>query len=97
MVGHVVTASSPQGRFAAGAAKIDGGWELRHGDLWPMVPAGHSDTCESKVRIELSELGIGAIRSHRSSLLRKDPGHYGALLDDADPELEYYWPDGGGP
>jgi endonuclease VIII len=25
MVGHVVTASSPQGRFAAGAAKIDGG------------------------------------------------------------------------
>lgn len=80
---------------------------------------GHSDTCELKVRIELSELGIGAIRSqpelaaagrlppwlgderlhrsHRSSLLRKDPGHYGPLLDDADPELGYYWPDGGGP
>ncbi len=36
-------------------------------------------------------------RSHRSALLRKDPGQYGPLLADADPELEYYWPDGRGP
>ena len=31
-------------------------------------------------------------RSHRSALVRKDPQHYGPLLPDADPELEYYWP-----
>ena len=31
-------------------------------------------------------------RSHRASLVRKDPDHYGPLLPDADPELEYYWP-----
>ncbi|MGC5331381.1 MSMEG_6728 family protein [Micromonospora sp. DT62] len=31
--------------------------------------------------------------SHRSSLLRKDPGHYGPLFgDDVPPDLEYVWP-----
>ncbi|GAB3246162.1 MSMEG_6728 family protein [Micromonospora halotolerans] len=30
--------------------------------------------------------------SHRSSLLRKDPGHYGPQFDDVPPDLEYVWP-----
>jgi hypothetical protein len=32
-------------------------------------------------------------RSHRSSLLRKDPGYYGPLFGDVPPDLEYVWPD----
>jgi hypothetical protein len=31
-------------------------------------------------------------RSHRSSLVRKDPAHYGPLFPDADPDLPYVWP-----
>jgi len=31
-------------------------------------------------------------RSHRSSLLRKDPVHYGPLFDDVPPDLPYVWP-----
>ncbi|WP_431909418.1 MSMEG_6728 family protein [Micromonospora carbonacea] len=31
-------------------------------------------------------------RSHRSSLLRKDPDHYRPLFGDVDPGLEYVWP-----
>jgi hypothetical protein len=31
-------------------------------------------------------------RSHRSSLLRKDPGHYGPQFGDVPPDLEYVWP-----
>jgi hypothetical protein len=31
-------------------------------------------------------------RSHRSSLVRKNPEFYGPLFPDADPALEYYWP-----
>lgn len=75
---------------------------------------GHTDSCDLKIRTELSEVGVSAIRSqaelaaadrlppwlgderlhrsHRSALVRKDPEHYGPLLPDADPELEYYWP-----
>ena len=31
-------------------------------------------------------------RSHRSSLLRKDPGHYGPLFPDVPDDLPYVWP-----
>jgi len=31
-------------------------------------------------------------RSHRSSLVRKDPEFYGPLFPDADPALPYFWP-----
>jgi Pyrimidine dimer DNA glycosylase len=31
-------------------------------------------------------------RSHRSSLLRKDPDHYRALFADVPDDLEYVWP-----
>jgi hypothetical protein len=31
-------------------------------------------------------------RSHRSALVRKDPGFYGPRFPDADPALVYYWP-----
>jgi len=31
-------------------------------------------------------------RSHRSSLLRKDPDHYGPQLGDEPDDLEYVWP-----
>ncbi|MBY8873113.1 MSMEG_6728 family protein [Micromonospora sp. PLK6-60] len=31
-------------------------------------------------------------RSHRSSLLRKDPEHYRPLFGDVPPDLEYVWP-----
>jgi hypothetical protein len=31
-------------------------------------------------------------RSHRSALVRKDPGFYGPLFPDADPEEDYFWP-----
>jgi hypothetical protein len=31
-------------------------------------------------------------RSHRSSLLRKDPQWYGARFDDVPPDLPYIWP-----
>jgi hypothetical protein len=31
-------------------------------------------------------------RSHRSSLLRKDPGHYGPLFPGVPDDLEYVWP-----
>lgn len=31
-------------------------------------------------------------RSHRSSLLRKDPAHYGPLFGDVPPDLAYVWP-----
>ena len=30
--------------------------------------------------------------SHRSSLLRKDPEHYGPLFPDTPPDLDYVWP-----
>lgn len=30
--------------------------------------------------------------SHRSNLLRKDPGHYGPLFGDVPDDLPYYWP-----
>lgn len=30
--------------------------------------------------------------SHRSSLLRKDPAHYGPRFGDVPPDLEYVWP-----
>jgi hypothetical protein len=33
-------------------------------------------------------------RSHRSALVRKDPGHYAPLFPDADPQQPYVWPDG---
>ncbi|BCL14306.1 MSMEG_6728 family protein [Micromonospora sagamiensis] len=32
-------------------------------------------------------------RSHQSSLLRKDPGHYRPVFGDVPPDLEYVWPD----
>ncbi|MBQ1042738.1 MULTISPECIES: MSMEG_6728 family protein [unclassified Micromonospora] len=31
-------------------------------------------------------------RSHRSSLLRKDPVHYAQVFTDVSPDLEYVWP-----
>jgi len=31
-------------------------------------------------------------RSHRSSLLRKDPAHYGPIFGDVPPDLPYVWP-----
>jgi hypothetical protein len=31
-------------------------------------------------------------RSHRSALLRKDPGHYGPIFGDVPPDLPYVWP-----
>jgi len=31
-------------------------------------------------------------RSHRSALVRKDPGHYRALFPDVPDDLEYVWP-----
>ena len=38
-------------------------------------------------------LGDGAFhRAHRSSLLRKDPAHYGPLFPDVPDDLEYVWP-----
>ena len=38
-------------------------------------------------------LGDDALhRSHRSSLLRKDPAHYGPLFGDEPDDLEYVWP-----
>ena len=32
-------------------------------------------------------------RSHRAALVRKDPGHYGALFGPIDPDLPYVWPE----
>ena len=32
-------------------------------------------------------------RSHQSSLLRKDPGHYGRWFAEVSPDLPYVWPD----
>jgi hypothetical protein len=38
-------------------------------------------------------LGTEAVhRSHRSALVRKDPGHYRALFPDVPDDLEYVWP-----
>jgi hypothetical protein len=38
-------------------------------------------------------LGDGEFhRSHRSSLLRKDPAHYGPHFEDVPDDLEYVWP-----
>jgi len=38
-------------------------------------------------------LGDDALhRSHQSSLVRKDPGHYGALFPDVPDDLPYVWP-----
>jgi hypothetical protein len=31
-------------------------------------------------------------RSHRSALVRKDPGYYGPLFPDVPPDLPYHWP-----
>ena len=31
-------------------------------------------------------------RSHQSSLLRKDPAHYGPLFSGVPDDLEYVWP-----
>ena len=31
-------------------------------------------------------------RTHRSALVRKDPGHYGPLFPDVPPDLPYHWP-----
>ena len=31
-------------------------------------------------------------RSHQAALLRKDPGHYGPLFPDVDPDQPYHWP-----
>jgi hypothetical protein len=75
---------------------------------------GHADTCEVKIRDELSALGITTVReqaelaaarglppwlgdegfhrSHRSSLLNKDPSWYGEVFDDVPPDLPYVWP-----
>jgi hypothetical protein len=37
--------------------------------------------------------GLAALhRSHRSSLLRKDPAHYGLHFDDVPDDLPYHWP-----
>src|SRR3954451_23968346 len=37
--------------------------------------------------------GLTALhRSHRSSLLRKDPAHYGLAFEDVTDDLPYYWP-----
>lgn len=36
-------------------------------------------------------------RSHRSALLRKDPGHYAAAFGDVPDDLPYVWPSGGAP
>jgi hypothetical protein len=33
------------------------------------------------------------IRSHRSNLIRKDPGYYGKMWPNIPPDLEYVWPD----
>lgn len=35
-------------------------------------------------------------RSHRSSLVRKDPDHYRPLFPDVPDDLEYVWPSGAG-
>ncbi len=32
------------------------------------------------------------LRSHRSNLVRKDPGHYGPQFPDVPPDLPYVWP-----
>src|SRR5690606_16168187 len=31
-------------------------------------------------------------RSHRAALVRKDPGYYGPLFPDVDPQMPYVWP-----
>jgi hypothetical protein len=36
-------------------------------------------------------------RSHRSSLVRKDPSFYAPRFPDADPDLPYFWPTHEGP
>ena len=61
---------------------------------------GHTDTCDVKIRAELA--GAGALppwlgdedfhRSHRSSLLNKDPERYGDVFTDVPPDLPYVWP-----
>ena len=65
-----------------------------------------ADLAEAGVRVpprsqaELAEAGLlppwlgdeAFHRSHRSSLLRKDPEHYGPVFTDVPDDLEYVWP-----
>lgn len=86
---------------AYGLAIVDE-WVLRgHADrtrsniaefVHPYPPASQQDLAE---RGQLPPwLGWRPLhRSHRSALLRKDPGHYGAHFSDTPPDLDYVWPD----
>jgi hypothetical protein len=76
---------------------------------------GKQDTCDVKIRADLTTAGIPKVRtqrqlqrakrlppwwgdeavhrSHRSSLLRKDPEHYGPQFEpDLPDDLDYVWP-----
>lgn len=62
---------------------------------------GYSDTVADKVRaIVAPEVGdvpawwgdVKVHDSHRASLVRKAPDHYGPLWPDVDPEAGYVWP-----
>jgi hypothetical protein len=74
-------------------------------DEW--IRRGRQDTCKDKILEEVLEstgthdvcsaprppwLGDERLHaSHRSSLLRKDPDHYGSRFSDPD-DLPYFWP-----
>ncbi len=55
---------------------------------------------EIRTQVELEQAGAlppwvgdeGFHRSHRSALLRKDPGRYAQLFSDVPDDLEYVWP-----
>ena len=68
---------------------------------------GHADTCDATIRRDLADAGFAGAevtmpawwgddavhRSHRSSLLRKDPDHYRPRFEPGLPDdLPYVWP-----